>query len=605
MTSLFSGNLSALRRRSAELAQIVAEVEADRVEVRRAADGSPILAVGGVPLDNVHAPAVEASRWAADQLAATGLGAAECLIVMGFGAGYHLEALVAGWTKTIVVIEPHLGVLRAALETRDLRHVLDRVQVRTDAPAERVLEGLGRVAVATFAPAIASDRFVFRGVRAQVHGRVGRRQMRLKVLVVSPLHGGTLPITGYVARALAAQGHAVGLLDMSPFQAGFRHIPAFGAHGEARLAVEGRFIDFLADGILRRVDYEEPDLVLALAQAPLTSDTLDRLATAGVPTALWFVEDFRRFPYWRDVGPHYRYVFTIQRDECLDAFAAAGISNAFYLPCAADPAVHVPLDLSPAEAEQFGSAVSFVGAGYRNRRVMFRRLVDLDFKIWGSEWRGAEGLWDGAIQRDGERVSTDDAVRIFNATRINLNLHSSTYTDGIDPQGDFVNPRTFELAACGAFQLVDDRRYLPELFVPGVEVATFASAAALRDGIVHYLAHPEECATMTAAGRRRVLAEHTYEARMGELLERVFGVDYERYLLPRPRRQGAAALVEAAGASTGLGRYIGDTCGDLPDVGLEDLAAEIRRGRGPLSEEEEIVLFLKQYDEMFLTAYRP
>src|SRR5207244_1404466 len=108
------------------------------------------------------------------------------------------------------------------------------------------------------------------------------------------------------------------------------------------------------------------------------------------------------------------------------------------------------------ERAELGAPVGFVGAGYRNRRIAFRPLLDLGLKIWGTEWGGA-GQVEAAVQRDGARISTEDTVRIFNATRVNLNLHSSTYVDGVEPRGDFVNPRTFELAAAGAFQLVDRR----------------------------------------------------------------------------------------------------------------------------------------------------
>ena len=605
VTSQLSRNLSVLERRAPALARAVMAAPDGVIEVCAARDGTTNLLVGGTPLHNIHSPTEEARRWAREQLEVPGRALAECLVVLGFGAGYHLAALAAAWSKRIVVIEPSLPVLRAALSIADLAELLDRIELRQDAPSDDEIGAFGRASVLSFAPAFASDRSRFRSIRRAVQGRFGRHNVRLKILVVSPLHGGTLPMTGYVARALAELGHAVSVLDVSPFHGGFEHIAAFGANRERRQALEGRFLDFLAVGVLQRVQYEQPDLVLALAQAPLTAGLLDRLAADAVRTAFWFVEDFRRFPYWQDVGPRYSYVFCIQRDECLAAFEAAGIKNARYLPCAADQAVHAPIRLSPAEQAEYGSAVSFVGAGYRNRRVTFRRFVDLDFKIWGSGWNGAEGLWGRVVQRDGARVSTDDSVRVFSASAINLNLHSSTYVDGVDPLGDFLNPRTFELAACAAFQLVDERRYLPELFVPGTEVATFASPSELRDRIDYFLSHPEERAAIAAAGRRRALAEHTYKARMGELIEEVFGLDYDHFLVPRAQTHGTAALVDAAGKETALGRYLQRVCGDLPDVNLDALALRIRLGRGPLTEEEEIVVFLKHYDDMFLSEYRP
>jgi spore maturation protein CgeB len=136
-------------------------------------------------------------------------------------------------------------------------------------------------------------------------------------------------------------------------------------------------------------------------------------------------------------------------------------------------------------------------------------------------------------------------------------------------------------------------------------VATFASPSELRDRIDYFLAHPDERAAVAAAGRRRALAEHTYKARMGELLEEVFGLDYDHFLVPRAQTHGTAALVDAAGRETALGRYLRKVCGDLPDVGLDDLALRIRLGRGALTEEEEIIVFLKHYDDMFLSEYRP
>ena len=69
--------------------------------------------------------------------------------------------------------------------------------------------------------------------------------------------------------------------------------------------------------------------------------------------------------------------------------------------------------------------------------------------------------------------------------------HSSLNHEGVVPDGDFVNPRTFEIAACGGFQLVDRRSLLGELFEEG-ELELFGDLAELRGKIDHYLARPEE-----------------------------------------------------------------------------------------------------------------
>jgi spore maturation protein CgeB len=82
-----------------------------------------------------------------------------------------------------------------------------------------------------------------------------------------------------------------------------------------------------------------------------------------------------------------------------------------------------------------------------------------------------------------------------------------------------VNQRVFDVPACGAFLLTDYRAQMENLFEPGREVAVYGDPAEIPDMARHYLAHPGERAKIVAAARQRVLAEHTYVTRMGQLLE--------------------------------------------------------------------------------------
>ena len=160
------------------------------------------------------------------------------------------------------------------------------------------------------------------------------------------------------------------------------------------------------------------------------------------------------------MAKHYDFVFTIQQGDCIEKMKAAGAGEVHYLPTACDPLFHKPLQLSEEDKARWGSPISFVGAGYHNRVQAFAGLANYPFKIWGSEWPSAKPF-DRLVQEDSRRVKPEEYVKIFNATDINLNLHSSSERDGVDPSGDFVNPRTFELAACGAFQLCDERSMFP------------------------------------------------------------------------------------------------------------------------------------------------
>jgi spore maturation protein CgeB len=61
---------------------------------------------------------------------------------------------------------------------------------------------------------------------------------------------------------------------------------------------------------------------------------------------------------------------------------------------------------------------------------------------------------------------------------------------------------------------MDRRRDLAKAFVDGREVATFGSAAELREQILRWMADPQGRQRVAEAGQRRVKAEHTYEHRL-------------------------------------------------------------------------------------------
>jgi len=411
----------------------------------------------------------------------------------------------------------------------------------------------------------------------------------LRILLVLPLYGGSLPVGRYCADALEQLGHVVEVFEAPGFHGAFTALKGLRVSGERLEYLENSFLQLVSQAVLAKAEIYAPDLVLAMAQAPLSRQALQRLRKDGVPTAMWFVEDFQVFGYWRAFAPLYDIFAVIQKEPFLSELEKVGQPNALYLPMAADPGFHRPLELSPLEKRTLGSDLSFVGAGYPNRRLAFRQLMHRDFKIWGNDW-GGETTLQRLMPRYEQRISSEECVKIFNAARINLNLHSSLAPDALVGQGDFVNPRTFELASCGAFQLVDRRGLLPELFGPD-ELATFETMQELEQAIDHYLLHGDERQAMAKRARQRVLDEHTYVHRMRSLLEFV-GQRLPDW--PRQRRAGAAAEV--------LPREFREELGGLlqrlrlpPDVSFEDLTWTLRQQQGELSEMETAILFLEEW----------
>ncbi len=421
-------------------------------------------------------------------------------------------------------------------------------------------------------------------------------QASLRVLVVLPLYGGSLPVGRYAATALRDLGHTVDVFEAPAFYSAFSALRMLRVTSDRQEALEHSFLQVISQAIRARVEVFEPDLVLCLAQAPVSRQLLKTLARDKVTTAMWFVEDYRVFPYWRAVAPLYDFFFVIQKEPFFEKLAAAG-ARAAYLPLAALPSFHRPLgeeDLSVAERRHYGSAVSFMGAGYPNRRRAFRQFSHLDFKIWGSDWNGEVSLAP-FLQDGGARIEPEQAVKIFNASAINLNLHSSVQAKELVPAGDFVNPRTFEIACCGAFQLVDRRGLLPELFRED-ELATFTSMPELLDAIPYYLARPDERRELAMRGRARVLAEHTYQHRMAALVEEIRRCQPD-WPTHRPTMTLPADLPED------LRRDLAELLRQLElpgDVAFEDVVTRLRQRNGVLNPLETSLLFLDEWRKQYL-----
>ena len=259
---------------------------------------------------------------------------------------------------------------------------------------------------------------------------------------------------------------------------------------------------------------------------------------------------------------------------------------------AAFPNVHKPLEITENEKKYYGSDVSFAGAGYYNRRHFLSGLIDYDLKIWGTDWDMHSKLAE-FIQRSGSRVDTDEIVRIYNSSRINVNLHSSSYHKGINPFGDFVNPRTFEIMACSGFQLVDRRSGLDGLFEEGEEVVIFDDLNDLRQKIEYYLKNPEEANRIAENGKQRVMKDHTYEKRMEEMLEIIVTDRFEPASWGDDR-ESVEELISDAGETTELGEYLSHFA-DRERINLSDIMDEISDADGELSKTESILLMMKEF----------
>ncbi|MCS6897314.1 MAG: glycosyltransferase [Nitrospira sp.] len=591
-------NLERLGRKSPALAEIVRSAPGGVLSLIPSREGIVTAKYGERLIHSSYDPRKEALAWAEAQFREW--RSEEMGVVLGVGLLYHVEALATlrPGGRRLAVVVPDPSVLKDAASARPFGPWVETVEWLWGDPAEiarRLAQEKAALRFLTYAPAAALHEDSHRDLEAALRGIVAKqRGGQVHVAVVGPIYGGSLPIARYAAAALESLGHRVTWIDHSVHRASYDRLNSY-RDVRHRLTMQGRFAELLSLDTMTRLAEEPPDLVLAIAQAPLTAGVLEHLRKKKFSTVMWFVENYRHLTYWQQLASSYDYWFVIQGNDCQEAFRRAGARHVQYLPVAVDPQVHAPCLLTEAERAEFGADVSFVGAGYRNRRALLPRWLSNEwtFKLWGNEWEGASEL-ESVLQRGGARIDTETCRKVFNASAINLNLHSYA-GPSLDPLADFVNPRTFELAGCGAFQLTDERSLLPDLFAEQ-EVVRFRSPEDVPRLIRTWLPDHEGRRAVAAAARQRALAQHTYRHRMETLLTAIGLRQPDRIGAVLRGDRNARALASRADTPPELTSLLGR----FPPhqrVELKDLANEIRaRSTGqPLTREELLVLLLDSY----------
>lgn len=584
-------NVKILRDRFPGVAKQLEGVQS-KCTVERLPEGV-CISLNGHVFDHPTKPKSGAETWAKRALST--IKESDHVIVYGFGSGAHIRAMLE--FKKVSVIEPSIDVLKSALVASDVTDILERIE---NLWISDEIEPVGELIVRPQHQALFPEHLS--KVRTKVYGSWGLELLKPAIAVLGPLQGGTLPITEYTARGLPVIGQKGRIINMSGFAQSYHAVEDVVKDKIRQTIIQSNLVQFLSATVLESLNEKPIDILVCMAQAPISIEALTEVRKRGIITVLWFAEDYLRFTYWKQVAPYYDFIFTIQKGECIEAIKKAGCPNVHYLPMGCDPAIHAPMTLTQEEKARWGSPISFVGAGYHNRSQMFASLASHPFKIWGTEWPTCRPFTE-MVQEQGRRLTPEEYVKIFNSTDINLNLHSSSERDGVDPYGDFINPRTFELASCGVFQLADRRTLLPELFEEDKEIVLFSDLNEMKEKIDYYLAHPEERLRIAEAGRRRVLEEHTYAHRMKSMLSVIFSEKFD-HIKARIDQSPWKKFKERAKPHKELSERIerAFTRGEEPT--LDGLVSDIVTGKGDLTETEQKLLFLHHIKSQMIRMKR-
>ena len=272
--------------------------------------------------------------------------------------------------------------------------------------------------------------------------------------------------------------------------------------------------------LLRAAAAFRPDAILTWGGNIILPATLEELRRRGIKLILWLLDTIDKLPQTQQGLSLYHLVYTLEPNDI--KIITQFNSRVAYLPPAYDPEIYHP----PAAPVPRKYELAFVGNHWGRRDFLqevaeFSSAQKIRMALVGKYWhRGLPFITSlkqcsPAIKKvviHNGRMDPIDVNRLYHQTRIVLNNHRGENLRGI-------NPRLFDIAGSGAFQLVDSREMLPDKFILGEEMVSYTSVKDLKEKITYYLGEPEKRRKFAAAAERRARADHTYLRRMEKVIK--------------------------------------------------------------------------------------
>jgi spore maturation protein CgeB len=328
-----------------------------------------------------------------------------------------------------------------------------------------------------------------------------------------------------------------------------------------RMGVQVDYFDFMSimnevgkermnELLFRQVEETKPDVMFTcIFKGEIEPETLRRITERTETTTVnWFCDDHWRFDnFSKFYAPCFDWVTTTAK-SALPKYDASGFRNVIKTQWACNPFIYRRLSL-PLTYD-----MTFIGQPHGDRKAVVDcvRHAGLDIQTWGNGWKNG-------------RISQDNMIRVFNQSRINLNLSNASvvpqYRIDLGRRGrttmaalsklpggwivkkfvcnnvlpliapskpddsvrsnEQIKGRNFEVPGCGGFMLTGEAEDLASYYTPGKEIACFRTTEELIELASYYLDNEVERQEVALRGYERTLHEHTYIHRFAEIFERI------------------------------------------------------------------------------------
>jgi spore maturation protein CgeB len=249
-----------------------------------------------------------------------------------------------------------------------------------------------------------------------------------------------------------------------------------------------------------------------------------------LPTVFWNKEDPVHFSEFSSLAQMFDIIFTTDAD-CIPQYrSAAGHSNIYALPFAAQPSIHNPVREGPRDG-----MVCFAGTYYNKKyaersldlELLLKPALDFGLEIYDRNYGTAAqraGIYsfpDIYQDRIKGRLDYPDMVRAYRNYKVFLNVNSVKYSPTMFAR------RVFELLACGTPVISTYSEGITELLGEDTVLIT-GSEADTRDHLQALLGDEDYWWKTSLNGIRKVMEAHTYNDRTAYIFDKV-GLPFTKY----------------------------------------------------------------------------
>lgn len=260
-----------------------------------------------------------------------------------------------------------------------------------------------------------------------------------------------------------------------------------------------------------------PDLVFIFNSDGLSPKAV-REFSYNSKLVIWLFDSIHRFPHAIDNLQYADALFCYEESDIPYIEKSLGI-KAHFLPQAVDTSLYFPIESSKKKYD-----IVFAGDIWQSRRRQdFLQYLVTQFPtnklaIYGiyKPWYKGFLKWLTRERRDiykNKNTTAEQLNKLYNTSNIALNIH-------VEQQRNGANPKVYEIAASGVYQICDSNPYIKSLFQNG-EVGLYNNETEMLS-LIDWALNPQnaqEREEKAQAAHKIIIDNHTFVKRVEQMLD--------------------------------------------------------------------------------------